>query len=395
MSIVGLLILVCNMGLTGNPFSVCYPYIQQDGNFSFTQISTITLLRCLFSVVGMFFVTKFYKIFSLKTGITISCFLVVITFSLYALAHNIWVYYTASMIGGIAYGLGTMVPVSILMNNWFQDRKALAVGICTSGTGIATIIFPPLNIFCIRYFGLHHAFFIIACITLCIGIIIWILFKNSPQECNLLPYKINSDNEKDKTKEHFNHPNPTKSEMFWIILALALLGGISIPGPANLALLFTNKGFEHHLVGIAISVFGIALTIGKYLFGYTADKTGTYKANYIFLFSLIFGIILASVSAVSGSNFLMFSGTFFMGFGLPPATVGVSVWAFDFSNKNSYPALLKTMQISYSVGGMAFSTYPGILADIFGSFIPVYLSYIFFVSFILIVIQKKYKQLGY
>ena len=68
----------------------------------------------------------------------------------------------------------------------------------------------------------------------------------------------------------------------------------------------------------------------------------------------------------------MYAGTLFMGLGFTPATVGISLYAADFSSAKNYPSLLKDFQRAYMVGGILFTAVPGKLFDLFGSYVISY-----------------------
>lgn len=385
-----LLIIISTMGITGNAFTVYFPFIREQGGYYFTQMSFITTLRCLFSIVGMFLVTKYYKLFSLKKGLILICLLMVLSFVIYAFSNNIYMYYFATIITGLCYGLGSLIPLSILLNRWFEDRKALAIGICTMGTGFATIIFPPFVIYFVHHFGLQTAFLTEALILLLITIFISFSIKNSPEEKGLKPYTANIEFHNKNTRIQSKTFGLNKKELLLMIIALSILGGIAIPGPSHMAMLFAEKNFDSRIIAVLISLFGIALTIGKALCGYSTDKIGSVKTNNIFFIIISLGFILTSYGVLLSNLHIIFCGMILMGFGFPPATVGISVWAFDLSNSTTYPETLKIFQISYATGAMIFSTYPGIVADIFGSFIPVYFSYGLLSIIVLFIVQLLY-----
>ena len=68
------------------------------------------------------------------------------SFVLFAEAKTLWGDYLAGMLAGVSYGLGAMLPASILMLRWFSSHRGTAIGICAAGTGIsAVVVFPILS----------------------------------------------------------------------------------------------------------------------------------------------------------------------------------------------------------------------------------------------------------
>ena len=54
------------------------------------------------------------------------------------------VFYAGAFVAGLGYGLGTMVPVTMMINRWFAEKQGFVLGFASAGTGMATILCPPL-----------------------------------------------------------------------------------------------------------------------------------------------------------------------------------------------------------------------------------------------------------
>lgn len=116
------------------------------------------------------------------------------------------------------------------------------------------------------------------------------------------------------------------------------------------------------MISLGISVFGIALTFGKLLCGMMFDRFGGKKTGAIFLFMEMLGIWLCCLTDGKG-YFFMYSGMLFTGVGLSASTIGLPVWAEDFSEPKAYKNTLQRFQVLHATGGMLFSLIPGIIFD--------------------------------
>ena len=76
--------------------------------------------------------------------------------------------------------------------------------------------------------------------------------------------------------------------------------------------------------------------------------------------------------------------------GIPISTVGMSIWAHDLSDGVHYARNLKWFQMSYAVGGIAFSALPGALADLTGSYVPAYVIFAVMMAVSVLLVQVSY-----
>ncbi|CAF3336006.1 unnamed protein product [Rotaria sp. Silwood1] len=67
-------------------------------------------------------------------------------------------------IGGIGMGL-VYLPSIVMVGYYFEEKRAIATGIVTAGTGIGSITFGPLSSFLFKYFGWKKGLLILAAIV--------------------------------------------------------------------------------------------------------------------------------------------------------------------------------------------------------------------------------------
>lgn len=384
----GTLLLTCTVGATSNAFAAYLPFIKAQG-YSGAQVSSILSVRCLFSLFGMLCIERYYKVLNLRAGLALSCLLSAAGFASYAFASAIWMYYFPAMLCGFAYGFGSLIPISILIRRWFSSKRAYAIGICASGTGIATICFPPAVTLLVENYGLFNtfmaeAFFLILCAGLA-----GLLLRNDPHELGLQPYGAQNSSDGTVAAPIKGGCRLPKGHLFGVLGALLLLGAVGTSGPGHFSVLFTTSGYSAMLASSAVSIFGISLTLSKLTYGLVSDRMGGCKSSLLFFSVLALGCL--SCSLVDGkSSILVFLGVILMGLGYPPATVGISVWAADFSREADYAKTLKWFQISYSLGGLIFVSIPGFLYDLTGRYQVAYLAFLCVIPLMAAVIWRTY-----
>ena len=382
-----MLLIICTMGTCTNAFSVYLPYIEEHG-LTASAGSMILSIRCFFSLVGMLLVPLFYRHLSQRMGMTLTCLMAAAAFLIYSMANSALVYYCAAAVAGLAYGLGSLIPVSIVLNHWFATGRGFALGLCTAGTGISTICFPPLITLITEHFSLQTAFFAEGIFILCAAVLIWFVIRDTPEETNRQPYRKGNEVAKAKAVNRYN-----LSGLQWplVITAILMLGGVSTADPGHFPVLFASQGYSVYAASAAVSIFGVLLALGKLAYGKFADKLGGYRPSVGFLVFLAAGCFLSCIG--NGSNvFPIFAAATLMGFGFPLATVGLSVLSGDFADQKHFMSTLKWFQIAYAGGGMIFSSMPGILFEAYGSYILSYGIFVLMTMFIIGVIALIYHQ---
>ncbi|MBQ2763594.1 MAG: MFS transporter [Firmicutes bacterium] len=380
-----MLLIICTMGTCTNAFSVYLPYIAKSG-LSESAVSLILSVRCGFSLVGMLLVPFFYRHLSLRLGMTLSCIVAAFSFILYAAADSAPMFYAAASLGGLGYGLGSLIPVSLVIHRWFKTNRGFAMGLCTAGTGISTIAFPPLITMLAEHFDPKTAFLGESIFLFIAALLVWLVLRDSPEEVGRKAYAKGKEAIKEKTENHYNL---TGLQWPLILSAVLMLGGVSTAAPGHFPALFDSQGYDPYTISIAVSVFGILLALGKLAYGKMADHLGGCKPSVGFLLFLAVGCFFCCIG--NGNTVLpMFLASALMGFGFPLASVGLSVLSGDLADEKHYMSTLKWFQVAYAGGGMLLSPLPGILFEHFGTYVISYGVFFVMTAFIIVVVAQIY-----
>ncbi|MBR5533367.1 MAG: MFS transporter [Ruminiclostridium sp.] len=370
--LVSTLLLFVTMGTVSNGFSVYLPYIMAQHGFTHAQTSSLVTLRCLVSFFAMLAIGFYYKKVSIRLGVTMAAGCAGLAFLLYSVAETYPVFCIGAAISGLSYGLGSMIPVSILMNRWFVEHRALALSICGTGSGIATILLPPVTTALIERLSMAAAFRLEAWAVFLFTLIILLFLRNDPTEKGLKPYGW----------EHA-HPAGVREEparsftltgKMWALMACASLcmGALANPGFSHLSVLFTSEGFDPMVVAAILSGAGVVITLAKLGYGGVTDAIGGCKSSLLFGGVLLVGHVLCCLAFLQSLPVTILT-VLCLGIGYPIATIGPSIWANDMASADRYPTVVRRLQVIYAGGALVFASVPGLLADRFGSYISAYL----------------------
>ena len=361
----GLWLFVCNMGLCSNILAVYLPFIEADG-ISDSMGSAILSIRCLFSFAVTFLVELYYRKLSLRRGILLASLIGAASAAVYSVGGSPLVYYTGAALGGVAYGLGAIYPVSLLLNNWFHTRRGLALGVSSAGSGVAIMAFSPLVSALVLKYSLRVTFLLQAAFMLVSAGAVFLLLRDEPAQKGLTPYGEGGAGDA-QTREK-EGPETLPKLVLWMLAAMMLLvGGAGQAFSGHLSVLAKSCGYSVSVAATVVSLQGMVLVGSKFLSGGMADRFGPKRCTTLLMALFILGCSL--VQLMNGVDlFWCFAPVCLMGFGASVYNVGPPLWAGDLSNRAGYPKLLKWLQIFYNLGGILFSAVPGIIADHTGEY---------------------------
>ena len=383
------------MGLGANAFSVYQPYLLELEHFSNAQASWITTVRSLFGMLSMATADTLCRRLGLRWTIVSGMGFFVLSYVLFGAAHSFLSYCAAAVFSGLAYGYGGMVPLTLVISHWFHARRGFALGVMAAGSGIATILAPPLITQAVERVGLDLCFFGESAVGLLLAAAVLLLVRSQPSDVGMEPYTQGTlegpvpVEEKDSP----SHP-PLPRALWWTAVAAAFFtGGPCGPGFAHLAVLYRAEGYDSGTVALLVSCFGLVLMIAKIVYGSLSDALGSRTAN---LFTFGMGILGLSLCCLAPVHSVPLAAAAFIitALGMPLSSVSLSVWAGVLSSKDDYDRLVKWLSTSYMLGSLITGPIPGILADRFGSYVPAYALFVVSLICSMLLIQRVYGKLG-
>jgi MFS family permease len=355
------------------------PYIRDEFGLTNAQTSTLVTMRLVVAFVCMLLIGKYYDLFNIRVGGSLAAAFGGLTFLIYSFASDFTLFAVGAGVSGLAYGFGSMVPVSILMTRWFDDHKALAISICSAGSGLGSIILPPVVTGLLSTLSMPTVFRIEAAFILLCAAVIYLAIRNYPHDMGLTRLGENRERLKQAAQENAA-PRSMKAPITKAVLILScagsfLMGAQGNPGIMHIPVLYTSEGFTAVFAATLMSIIGAALTVGKIVFGEVTDKIGGFRSSIIFFILLVLGNGLCCLAG-TGNAVLGLTAVAVLGVGYSVSTIGPSIWAGDLSSEMEFPKTMRTFQIFYSLGALITASVPGILADRFsGSYVPAYVMF--------------------
>ena len=367
--------LFCTVGLTINAFSVYQPYLQTQCQLSNTQAANYLVVRSLLAFLSLFFVGKFYDKLDLRLGLTAALVLAAVSFALYAWASAFWQLCLAAAVAGLAFGLGGMYPVSLLISRWFSSHSALALGICSAGSGLAAIVGAPVITALAERASIRTALLTEAAVLLAGAALCFLLVRSRPGGA--------------ARPQQTAGGGRVSVRVSWMFAAVVAIGALGNTGFQYLTMHYTARGFSSYQVSALVSAVGLALMASKFLFGEAVDRWGAYRANWFFFGATIAGCVLC---CLPGGYGLAVASVLGYGLGLAFGTVGLTVYAGNLARPEAFADTVRQYQIAYLLGSLVFGPVPGLLADWTGGYTAFYALLACLAVFALAVVQVSHRR---
>ena len=267
------------------------------------------------------------------------------------------------------------------------------MGLAAAGSGLPTILFPPLVTQVIKLWGLKTALYGEAVLGVLLTLGVFLLVRSHPSQVGLAPYSGTKAAPAAQPQAVRLSPAGLRPIHWWAAaLAAFLIGAPSGPGFSHLTVLYTSCGYDSLLVAFLMSYLGVVLMAAKVLYGQISDKLGSRTANFLVFAVMLAGFLLCALAPL-GSVPLAFAAITLTALGMPISSVTLSVWAGDLSGADTYQCTVKWFTSAYMLGSLVTGPLPGLSADRLDSYVPAYLLFALMLFIAAVLVQGVYRRL--
>lgn len=310
---------------------------------------------------------------------------------LMAFAKNILLIYVFGIIRGVGSAFYSMVPMTMIVNKWFQEKKGLAVGLAAGTSGVIGALAAPVLASLIESNDWRYAFIIMSIFVVVLALpILFIPYAYEPRDEGLLPYGFKKP---EKNSKPLRQPSLENNRSTKIVFAALMLIGF-----LNTTTVFTSQHFPGYgeSVGLSpetasfmLSAAMIGNLSGKFAFGALSELIGTVKTSLgMFVISIISTLMLIflihPVTLIIGS--LLFGFLFSIG------GVALPLLSTEFFDPVTGVKVYARVNFIASMGAAISVTLVGFIYDFTGSFIPAFVMGLVFnvINIIAILVAQKY-----
>lgn len=365
--------------------------ISESLNASRSQVSLIPTIMTLSFAVFSPFVGKIINKVGIRQIMLLGALLVGFGMIGYSFANNIYILYILSI--GMGFGLSfcTLIPINILLNNWFISKKGLVTGLVFAGSGLGGFVFTQVVNYMLNSYTWDRAYLILGIVSLSITLPLILLFvRKTPEEIGQKPYGYNSTIQTESEYDGYTLSEIKGSKSFRYIsivffLVNMLTFGIVSHFPSHLS----DIGYTTSFAATVSSIYLILCVASKIILGSVLDRNGG-KLGF-FLISLSFGLgyvsmILAKMKIIALSFGILFS------FAGASGTVGLAFIVSDIFGKKDYASIFGILTLIGTIGGALGSPLSGFIYDTLGSYNGAWILYIGLSLVLYVFVNLAYKS---
>lgn len=306
----------------------------------------------------------------LKLIVVLSALVAAAGYLLFSMAKSVYWFYFGAVLIGVGFTNCTVLPMSIVLNNWFGGKvRGTVMGFCFVGSGVGGLILLPILNKLITTSGWRSGYLALAVMFGVVALLSLFLTK-TPEERGFTRMGETAEEAQDLEKASgMTIKEAVKTPMFWLILATATLmvfGSSAIL--FNSAPFFIECGFSTAKAAQIASFNLGALAVGKILIGFICDKLGT-KFGSI-LSGAIFGLGFVSLALMSiNPTIFVFGAVLGYGIGGGGITVCPPLLVNALFGEKDYGNIIAAMNMATNLGGAIGGTVAGIIYDVTGSYV--------------------------
>lgn len=381
----GALAMFAVMGLGVNVFSIYQPEIIRLNGFTDAQGSWITTTRSLFILATLLCVNQLCARFGLRRVMSAGVLLVGLSCLCFAFADRFLLYCAAAALTGVGYCLAGMVPISLAVGRWFQDRQGLALGLASAGSGVSTVFAPVLLTGVVKEQGITAAFLWERAVMFLCALLVWLLVQDAPGAAG--PYR--RPGSVPRPDRRSRGAGLSRSQWTLLLLAALFVGATGGPGFSHLTMLYTSSGYSSLFVAGLLSYLGAMISLGKIVCGQVYDRLGGLGGNRFAFGTLLLALALCTLAPVGGVLLPVLAITAF-GLGLSITAVSPARWAGDLCI--DYESGVRSITLAFTAGMLVFGPLPGLLADWLGGYVPAYAAFFALLLAAYLIVQGLYRR---
>jgi len=284
--------------------------------------------------------------------------------------HIVQFYFTFFVIGLVANATAQFAYARTVLT-WFTTHRGFALALLLTGSGIGSILIPPLTEWMIEHHGWRSGFLLLGGIAI-LGLPLTAMFVRNRPEAAI----VRAEHHADKS---VTVAGAMRTTAFWILAVITILSAFSENGlVTNLGSILTQHGLLAATAALALSVRGGAGIIGRLGVGLAIDRVSPERIQ-----SLVLGLAAAGtlILAFAGSAWTALLGAAVLGIGLGSEADVTPYLLARYFGRRHFSMLYGLTWTAYAIGGATGPVWLGHMYDGVGAYLPRFIAYLAAVAF--------------
>ena len=283
-------------------------------------------------------------------------------------------YLTFFVLGLVANGTAQFAYARTVLT-WFHKHRGFALALILTGSGVGSVLIPPVTQWVIQHHGWRGAYLMLGGIAL-LGLPLTALLVRNRRDT----VAVHTDHAQDHSADAGTSvAGALRSSAFWVLACIIMLSAFSENGlVTNLAAILTEHRVTATAAALALSVRGGAGIIGRLCVGFLIDRFSPQRIQTCILLLSAAGTLIL---AYAGTSAVALIGAALLGIGLgSEADVAPYLLARYFGRRH-FSVLYGLTWTAYAIGGATGPMMIGHLYDRAGFYQPRFILYLACVAF--------------
>lgn len=374
--IYGLITMAVSFGICHNCFTLYIIPVTQRFGWDRRSFSFGLTLMYIMQMAGSVLSGRIYRKIPVLKIMKIAVLVQPAAYFLLSLAGNLPVFYLLFLLVGACCPFLGFQAFTVIIANWFEEKRGLATGIAFMGSGLGGMIFNALGGVLLESLGYAAVYRIFAIILAAVAIpTVFFLVKEKPADLKLLPY-----GERPGADGKFFHEvvygaswsEAVRQKKLYLLLLSALAIGFSTSVlSSSIVTNVTDNGFLPTYAAMVNAAYLGAVSVGKIILGGMFDRLGMKKALVIALLMQIMGLAGMFFAGLQPMHIVLVLGA---AIGCASGTVAYPLMTQAVFGNRDYTALAGLMMALGNLGGCIAPFFGNAVFDTTGNYRAAYIA---------------------
>jgi MFS family permease len=190
-------------------------------------------------------------------------------FFLASASHSLATMISAYLILGVGISAGTVLPASLVLANWFTERRGLAMGIALSGSTVGGSLMTLVAGHLFQVIGWRTAYVVLGLPMIVVTVpLVALIVRSRPP--GTVPMTVA---ESAELLEGFETGEALRTRSFWMIVLANFCFALSATGSLiHMVAYLEGVGYKTSAAALVVSLIFAFAALGKVVMGFIADR---------------------------------------------------------------------------------------------------------------------------